>query len=163
MSAATVYKTYGGKAGLVRSLCERALAGEGPAPAEVRSDALRGSDDPRRVIEGWAALLAEVSPRISPLMLLLRAAGEVDREAAGLLGEFDAQRLQRMTENARNLADGGHLRADVSLDHARDVLWLVSSPEFYELLVVRQGWSADELARLAAQTMAAALLESASR
>lgn len=158
ISAATVYKTYGGKAGLVRSLCERALAGEKPVPAEVRSDALRSSDDPQRMIEGWGALVAEVSPRISPLLLLLRAAGEVDPEAAELLAEFDVRRLHRMAENARLLADRGDLRAGVSVDHARDILWLVTSPELYDLLVVRRGWSADDLSRLATDTMAAALL-----
>ena len=39
VSPATVYKTYGGKAGLARSLCERALGGVGPVPAEERSNA----------------------------------------------------------------------------------------------------------------------------
>jgi AcrR family transcriptional regulator len=158
ISPATVYKTYGGKAGLLRSLCERALVGEQPVPAETRSNALRSSDDPHRVLEGWAALVAEVSPHVSPLMLLLRAASEVDDEAAELLAEFDAQRLHRMTENAQHLADSGSLRAGVSVDYARDILWLVSSPEFYELLVVRRGWSTDDLSRLATATMTAALL-----
>ena len=41
VSEATVYKSYGGKAGLVQELCARALAGSGPEPAEARSDALR--------------------------------------------------------------------------------------------------------------------------
>src|SRR5215208_4214095 len=45
VSVATVYKTYGGKAGLVRELCSQALAGTGPVPAETRSDALRVADD----------------------------------------------------------------------------------------------------------------------
>src|SRR3954449_173465 len=41
VSAATIYKTYGGKPGIVRALCERALGGRGPVPAEQRSDSLR--------------------------------------------------------------------------------------------------------------------------
>ena len=41
VSDATIYKTFGGKPGLVRALCERALAGEGSVPAEQRSDTLR--------------------------------------------------------------------------------------------------------------------------
>src|SRR3954471_9178448 len=44
LSAATIYKSYGGKPGLVRALCERALAGAGPTPAETRSDALKASE-----------------------------------------------------------------------------------------------------------------------
>lgn len=158
VSAATVYKTYGGKAGLVRELCARALAGTGPVPAEERSDALRAADDPRTVIDGWGALVAEVSPRVSPLLLLLRTAAESDSEAASLLAELDEARLVRMAENAGALADGGHLRPGVTVEVARDVLWLASSPELYELLVVRREWSVEQLGAVAADTMAGALL-----
>src|SRR3954464_7749522 len=71
VSPATIYKSYGGKAGLVRELSRRGLEGAGPVPAEQRSDALRSSADGRAVLEGWGRLTAEVSPRISPLLLLL--------------------------------------------------------------------------------------------
>src|SRR4249920_267145 len=40
-STATIYKSYGGKPGLVRALCARALEGAGPTPAEQRSDTLK--------------------------------------------------------------------------------------------------------------------------
>src|SRR5690349_3168937 len=63
VSAATIYKTYGGKAGLARGLCARALEGAGPVPAETRSNALRSGADPRQVMEGWGRLTAEVAPR----------------------------------------------------------------------------------------------------
>jgi AcrR family transcriptional regulator len=158
VSAATVYKTYGGKAGLVRALCERALAGAGPVPAHDRSDALRMADDPRFVLVGWGGLLAEVSPRFSPLLLLLRAAAETDREAARLYEELDSERLARMTDNASFLAKSGHLRQGVTLERARDVLWFCSSAEFYKLLVVDRGWSPDELGAFAVSTMTSALL-----
>ena len=158
VSAATVYKTYGGKAGLVRQLCEVALAGSGPTHAHDRSDALRGNREPRAVLEGWGALLAEVSPRFSSLLLLLRSAAETDRDAAALFAELDQDRLERMTENATFLADGDHLREGVTTEVARDVLWFCSSAEVYELLVVRRGWSPDQLGRFATDTMIAALL-----
>ncbi len=158
VSAATVYKTYGGKACLVRELCERALVGAGPIPAHERSDALRSSSDPRTVIEGWGRLLAEVSPRFSPLRLVLRAAAEADHEAEVLYDELDRDRLCRMAENAALLADGGHLRTGVTVEIARDVLWFCSSAELYELLIVHRGWSSEQLGRFAADTMVAALL-----
>jgi AcrR family transcriptional regulator len=114
VSVATVYKTYGGKSGLVRELCTQALAGVGPVPAEDRSDALRAVDGPRTLVEGWGALIEEVSPRVSPLLLLLRAAAETDPDAAVLYAELDQARLDRMSENARHLAGRGRLRAGVS-------------------------------------------------
>lgn len=158
VSAATVYKTYGGKAGLVRQLCEVALAGSGTVHAHDRSDALRHTRDARALLAGWGALLAEVSPRFSPLLLLLRSAAETDHDAAKLLAELDQDRLERMTENATFLSDAGFLRHGVSVEAARDVLWFCSSAEFYELLVVRRRWSPDQMGHLATQTMIAALL-----
>jgi AcrR family transcriptional regulator len=158
VSVATIYKTYGGKAGLVRQLCQRALEGEGPVAAEDRSDALRSSGDAGALITGWGALVSEVSPRISPLLLLLRTAAETDRDAAALYDELDGARLRRMAENARALAVGGHLRPGVTVSAARDVLWFCTSPELYDLLVVRRGWSRRRLGVFAAETMTAALL-----
>lgn len=158
VSAATVYKTYGGKAGLVRDLCAQALAGAGPVPAEQRSDALRVTDDPRTVIEGWGALVAEVSPRVSPLFLLLRAAAETDHDAAALYAELSQARLGRMADNARHLARRGHLRVNVTAAQARDILWLCSSAELYDLLVQQRGWTPQQLGAFAVDTITATLL-----
>jgi len=158
VSPATIYKTYGGKAGLIRELCRRALEGTGPVPAHVRSNALRETADPRVVIAGWARLLIEVSPRLSPLLLLLRTAAETDEDAAALHDEQDRDRLARMRDNARFLVQAGHLRGDVTAAEARDVLWLCSSPELYELLIVRRRWPLRRFERFVVETMTAALL-----
>lgn len=158
VSPATIYKTYGGKVGLVRELCTEALAGEGPVPAERRSDDLRTADDPRALLEGWGALVEEVSPRVSPLLLLLRAAATIDPEAKVLHADLDRARLDRMAENAHHLARRGHLRAGVSEAQARDVLWLCSSPELYDLLVQQRGWSPRALGAFVVDTMAGTLI-----
>jgi AcrR family transcriptional regulator len=158
ISAATIYKTYGGKSGLVRALCRRALEGAGPEPAETRSNALRAEGDGREVIEGWGQLVAEVSPRIAPLLLLLRDAAHTDHEAAALRDELERDRLARMTDNARYLAGGGHLGAGVTSRDARDVLWLASSPELYELLVTRRLWTVTKYSRFVTKMMTDALL-----
>jgi len=141
VSAATIYKTYGGKAGLAREVCQRALRGGGVIPAQIRSDALRDSATAGEVAEGWGRLATEVAPRVAPLMLVLRQAGVADAEAEALYEEFDAQRLQRMTDNARFLQRAGFLRDGVTVTVARDVLWFTTASEVYELLVMRRGWS----------------------
>jgi AcrR family transcriptional regulator len=158
VSAATIYKSYGGKAGLVRALCHRALAGAGPTPAEERSNTLRSRSDPREVLEGWGRLTAEVSPRIAPLLLLLRNAAQADVEAASLFDDLERVRLARMADNATYLATAGHLRSGLSAREARDVLWLCSSPEMYDLLVNRRRWSIRRYSRFVTETMINALL-----
>jgi len=159
VSAETIYKSFGGKPGLVRAICQKALAGEGPIPAEARSNALQRSEpDPRVIIQGWGRLTTEVAPRVAPILLLLRAAAASDAEMAQLQAEMDASRLTRMTHNARTLATAGHLRAGVSVPQAAEVLWTYSSPELYELLVLKRGWQLNRYGRFLADAMIAAIL-----
>ena len=124
VSVETVYKTFGGKSGLVRAIYERGLAGRGPVPAPNRSDAMQDRErDPREIIRNWGTLTTEVAPRVAPVLLLIRSAAATDPEMADLLAESDTQRLRRMRHNARTLADRGHLRPGVTLAAATDVLW----------------------------------------
>lgn len=161
VSAETIYKAFGGKPGLVRAICEQALAGEGPVPAEVRSDDLQASEpDPRQIIQGWGRLSAEVAPRVSPILLLLRAAAVSDPQMAALRTEIEASRLSRMTGNARNLHQAGHLRAGLTAEHAGEIMWTYSSPELYELLVLSRGWPPGQYGAFIADALIAALLPS---
>ena len=159
VSAATIYKTYRSKAGLVRALCQRALAGRGPVRAEQRSDTLQANQpDPRKIIAGWGRLTAEVAPRISPIMLLLRDAAADDPTAGALLAELDDERHVRMTHNARLLIHNGHTRPGIRLSDASDVLWTYSSPELYDLLVRRRNWTLHKYATFIADAITRALL-----
>src|SRR5579864_8222748 len=75
VSVETIYKAFGGKPGLVRAICDAALAGAGPVPAETRSDQLQAHEpDPRKIVRGWGELTVEVAPRIAPIILLVRSA-----------------------------------------------------------------------------------------
>src|SRR4051812_3522000 len=61
VSVETVYKTFGGKPGLVRAIYERGLAGAGATPAPERSDAMSAREpDGEAIVRGWGALTAEV-------------------------------------------------------------------------------------------------------
>jgi len=161
VSQETVYKAFGNKIALVRAIRDQALAGAGPMHAERRSDRMQASeDDPRAIIRGWGVLAMEVAPKVAPVLLLVREAAASDRELARLQAEMDAARLTRMTHNARTLLTGGHLRSGITLDAATDVLWTYSSPELYELLVIRRGWSLERYGRFIADSMICALLSS---
>jgi AcrR family transcriptional regulator len=159
VSVETIYKAFGGKAGLVRALVSKGLEGAESVPAEQRSDEMRAAErDSRAVIRNWTRLATEVAPRTAPIVLLIRSAAGSDPEMADLLAEIDEQRLRRMEENARTLYERRDLRQGITLEQARDILWTISSPELYELLVLRRGWSVDRFAAFQADQMIAALL-----
>jgi AcrR family transcriptional regulator len=159
VSVETIYKGFGGKPGLVRAIIEKGLAGRGPVPAEQRSDRIRDTEpDPRRILTAWGEFVAEIAPRTIPILLLARDAAAADPELAALLDEVSAARLERMTVNARGLHEAGHLRPGLSVAEAADILWTYSSAEFWELLVLRRGWSPGKHGQFVAQAMIAALL-----
>ena len=159
VSVETIYKAFGGKAGLVRAIYERGLAGRGPVPAPDRSDAIKAQEpDPHTLIRKLGVLASEVAPLVSPILLLVRAAAASDPQLSALLADDSAHRLERMRHNAKSIADRGFFREGVTVDKAGDLMWALTAPEFYELLVVRRGWTPEEYGELLATTMAAALL-----
>lgn len=158
-TASRTTAAFGSKPGLIHAIRDAGLAGEGPVHAEVRSDLVASTDtDPQVIIASWAKLTTEVAPRVAPVMLLVRAAAATDPDMASLREELDAQRLARMTHNADALAKGGQLREGVTPAMARDVLLTYTTPEIYELLVLRQGWSLDDFAEFIGLGIAATLL-----
>lgn len=159
VSVETIYKGFGGKPGLVRAISEKGLEGAGPVPAEQRSDEMRTLEqDPYTVMRRWGTFTTEVAPLAAPIALLLRSAAATDPEIASLLEDLDRARLARMEHNARELFERGDFRDGVTLQYARDVLWTYSSPELYELLVVRQHWPLERYGQFVAEGMIAALL-----
>jgi AcrR family transcriptional regulator len=155
----TVHKAFGGKAGLVRAIYERSLAGDGPVAAPHRSDEMQRTElDPHVVVRRWGALGAEVAPLVAPIHLLVRDAAITDPDMAALLRDSDSQRRDRMRQNATTLADRGHLKTGMTLEAATDLMWTYSSPELYELLVVRCGWDPARYGQFIGDSLAAALL-----
>jgi AcrR family transcriptional regulator len=158
VSAETVYKAFGGKAGLVTAIWERGLEGRGPVPAPQRSDEMRArEEDPRQIIRNWGQLTTEVAPRVAPILLLIRTAAASDPEMARMLAATDRQRLQRMRQNAETLT--GHLKEGLSRNDAAEILWTYSSPDLYDLLVIRRRWPIGRYGRFISEAMINALFE----
>jgi len=159
VSQASVYKSFGGKSGLVRALTDRGLRGEGPTAAEDRSDLLQATEpDPHQLMLGIGRLAAEVAPRVAPLQSLLIQAAHSDAEMARLLDQISAQRMTRMQHNAEALARRGFLREDISVRRAAETMWIYSSPELYQLLITQLGWTTEHFGAFIANALEAALL-----
>lgn len=157
VSVETVYKSFGSKSGLVAAIWERGLAGRGQVPAPERSDRMQATvTDPREIIRNWGDLTTEVAPRVAPILLLIRSAAATDPDMTRLLSQTDNQRLERMRHNARVL--DGHLRTGLTQAMAAEIMWTYSSPDLYDLLVDRRGWSIRRYGQFITDSMTAALL-----
>ena len=161
VSVETVYKAFGNKPGLVKAVVDVAIVGDDEPVPMLQRDRVRRMEaepDPRRKLAMYGEHLANSAPRRVPVELLVRAAAASDAGAAGVWDQLEAERLTGMTFFARHLDEGRHLRPDVSVEEARDVLWTYNSAELYELLVMRRGWTPERYGRWVAAALAAALL-----
>lgn len=161
VSVETVYKAFGNKPGLVKSVIDVGIVGDDePVPVLQRELVRRieAEPDPRRKFVMYGEHLSQSAPRHVPVQLLVRAAAAGDAGAAGVWDQMQAERLTGMTVFARHLHHRGHLRPDLSVEEARDVLWTYNSAELYELLVIRRGWTPERYGRWIADALAAALL-----
>jgi AcrR family transcriptional regulator len=161
MSVETVYKTFGNKAGLLKAVVDASVAGDDePVPMADRDFArgIQEERDPVRKLRLWSDHLADVAGRSVAVELLVRDAAAGDPAAAGVWEQMVTEKLTGMAMLAAHLDDGAHLRPGVSADDARDMLTAYMSPDLYQLLVVRQGWSPERFGHWLSDALVAALL-----
>jgi AcrR family transcriptional regulator len=161
VSVETVYKMFGNKAGLLKALFDIAIVGDDEPVPLMERDVIKRNQaepDPRNKLRMYAAFYVERAARAMPYQLLARDAAASDPAAAEVWGRMVQERLTGMSHFARHLHDDGHLRADVSVEEARDVLWTFISAELWELLVIHRGWTAQRFGAWMGDMLVAALL-----
>jgi AcrR family transcriptional regulator len=161
VSAETIYKRFGNKAGLLQGLFDGAVGSdEEPMPAADRKvlDQLWAELDATKKLRLYGEMLGRGAARVQPVQLLARQAAASDAAAAKVYDKIRNERLASMTEFAEFLDGSGQLRSGVSVDEARDVLWTYNSAELWELLVVKRGWKPDRYGRWIGDALVAALV-----
>ncbi|WP_052847807.1 TetR/AcrR family transcriptional regulator [Streptomyces avicenniae] len=140
VSAETVHKAFGGKAGLMKTLWDVTLAGDDePVPMAARpalQEVLR-TRDPRRKLRLYAAFVRDVHERLAPLFLFMSQAGP---EAARVLAAGEAERLAGVTAFVTHLADEGLLRAGTDTARTADACWALTGPQLHQQLTKERGW-----------------------
>ena len=142
----TIYRAFGSKAGLFKTVVEAVLAG-GPTRADVPVEerpairALIEEQDPRRQLALYAATQPGIHRRAGPLLRALSGAAATDPELKALWDELEAWRLEGQGRFVGLLAERGRLRPGLSFEDARDTLWTLCSLAVHDLLVVERGWT----------------------
>lgn len=159
----TIYRGFGGKAGLFKAVIEASVAGSAErarlAPEQRPAiQAVIEEVDPYRQLERYAATQPGIHARMGPLLRALTGAAATDSQLADVMREMEEFRLAGMERFAQLLADRGALRPGVSVDHARDVLWTINSHAVYDQLVLQRGWPPEQYQRWLTHTLIHALL-----
>jgi AcrR family transcriptional regulator len=167
VSVPLLYKVFGPKPQLVKRVYDVLLAGDvDPVPVAQRPalQALAADLDPRGKLTRYAAISRAMLERAGPLASILLAAaraGEPDLQA--FAATIDRERLTGATALATHLAETGALATGLTVERARDLIWLHTAPDTYRLLVLERGWTLDEHEQWFAASLAAALLQGDTR
>ena len=157
----TVYSAFRNKPTLLKTLVDvRAAGDDEPIPVAQREPFRRIAEerDARRKLEHFAtAARAMLERGVGEVQLVVRAAASADPKIAELWTDLTQQRRTGATRIAAVLAEAGVLRDGLSVDRARDLIWLYIAPEVDGLLVER-GWTIEQRERWLADTLYDALL-----
>jgi AcrR family transcriptional regulator len=152
----TIYFAFGNKASLLKELVDVTIAGDDdPIPTMQRSwflDAL-AADTAQAHLQKHVEGTRQVLQRVATIVDVLRSASAQDPSIAGLWQYETDPRLEVQTTAARSLMAKPGARADVSAEHAADVLFGLLSPELYLLFVRDRGWIPERWGQWAYDTL----------
>jgi len=159
VSAETIYKSLGGKSGLLDGIIDATIAGPDAIPYDEQQgwrDISTLSTAEQR-LRAYVEFSCDILQRTRPVHTIIRSAAESEPRAADLRAR---QLRLRLTRNTKHLDDfvGTALRPGLSLKEAAEHYCALSSPELYELLTVQLGWSKQRHQRWLANTVQRELL-----
>ncbi|MFF0255556.1 TetR/AcrR family transcriptional regulator [Micromonospora zamorensis] len=140
----TIYFAFGNKPSLLKELVDVTIAGDDePIPTMQRTwflDAL-ATDTAEAHLRAHVRGTCEVLQRVAPIMDVLSAAGAQDPSLASMWPQDGDPRLEVQTVAARSLVAKPGAKADLSVEHAADLLFGLLSPQLYLLFVRERGWT----------------------
>jgi TetR/AcrR family transcriptional regulator, regulator of autoinduction and epiphytic fitness len=142
--AATVYRLFSSKLGILNALLDVSIAGDDQAlslPERPQVAALFAEPDPGKLLAGFASITVAINARSNDVYRILSSASGSDPAAAVLLADYQQKRDDGQGRIARSLARARALRPGLRERDAADLIHALVSPELYRLLVVDRGWT----------------------
>jgi AcrR family transcriptional regulator len=140
VSPETIYKTFGGKPGLMKALWDVTLAGDDEPVAIADRPQMRevlSAGEPAEKLRRWAGFVRGANQRLAPLYGLLAQAGP---EVTQLLATTQEERLTGVRAFVTHLADSGLLAGGRDPAAAADACWALTGPRLFLDLTAGRGW-----------------------
>jgi AcrR family transcriptional regulator len=158
----TIYLAYGSKAALLAACAARLVAGdESPDihPSERRlAREVAAESDPRAKLARYVRQIGEVSPRITPLLDVLRATAAAEPEVAEFLSQMENGRREGPRQLLGLGVPAGTWRAGLGPEEVADIVFTFASPDTLRALVTRCGWDPIAAQALILRTLVRELL-----
>jgi AcrR family transcriptional regulator len=160
VSPETVYKAFGGKAGLLKAVYDVTLAGDDelvPMRDRPQFQALHAARDPAGAAAAYAAIAGTIGARAGPLLSIVLSASGSDPDLAAFAETIGAERLAGARMVAGAWERQGWLRTGLTTERAADIVWTLISPPVHALLASR-GWDTAAYQAWLAATLLATVL-----
>lgn len=158
----TLYFTFGTKRALLTEMLDVAVAGDQEPVATMERPwfaAMVAEPDPARQLRLQVEAAREIYERVSPVLAVMRGAATADPEIADLWETNTAQRTQVQERLVAALAGKAALRDGMDVATANDIAVTLQSPELYQLLTDRRGWTPRRWETWIGDTLIAQLLD----
>ena len=139
----TVYATFGGKRAILLQLLDsiEVLADQSSLLALLAEHAR----EPRAQLRALVDFHVRLFMQGADMIRIAQLSGEADPDIAALWAVGSARRLETCRKLVANLAPQQALKENLNEDRAIDILWALTSPEFYTLFVRDRQWSPEAL------------------
>jgi AcrR family transcriptional regulator len=140
----TLYFTFGTKRALLSEILDVAVAGDDePVPTLERPATLAAlaEPDPRKQLRAQVRLAREIYERVAPVLQVVAGAASADPDIAELWEINNSQRATAQERLVTALAAKTPLREGLDVATAIDITLALQTPEMYQYLTRRRGWS----------------------
>jgi AcrR family transcriptional regulator len=155
VSEQTIYVVFRSKREVLKALMDKRVSRDGPGPPFPAAG--EGAPDARTVLRQLAAGGTRLFERAAPIWAITREAAAADP----VIAKWWEAEMDRRHANFRRyvqMLPERSLKAGLARDAAVDIFWTVASPETFEALVGRRGWTPKEFETWIAEATADLLL-----
>ncbi len=156
VAAQTVYAVFGSKQGILAELLDQDSFG--PDYQNLIQQA-QATTDPEVKVRFPARFARQIYDAQSTTFDRFRGAGVVAPDLASLEKERECLRYEAQKQIITFLQEAGRLRAGLTVETARDILWTLTGRELYRMLVRERGWTSQAYEDWLADMLANALLD----
>lgn len=155
VSMPTIYALFKSKRGILQSLIDEALPTE--QFATLVQESLQ-KESPKKRLSTTAKLARQMYDAERELMDILRGASVVAPEFKELEQEREMRRYERQGEYIKKFMKDQSLAKGLTLQQARDILWVLTGRDMYRMFVIERGWTSDEYEQWLARHLIQSLL-----
>lgn len=161
VSKESVYAIFGNKQSILAFLLDVAVGGkEFPLPMIEQSAAqtIMQERDPRRQIDRIAQVCSDILSRAAPVYAIMHTAADTEPEIQKRVRYVHKARLENMTSFFRQVAANSPLRKELDEKRVGEIVWALTSPELFTLLMTELGWSREKYSQWLAEILIRVLL-----